>query len=535
MQQATTFGAFLVAMLATSGELVSAMPSQMNVVSPRGQRHGGGSFEVRVKPRSATTYKHPALAIAKAVYKFNKTMPAHIDAIVQKFSTASVAARGTESGSATTTPEAEDEAYITNIAVGTPAQTLPMDFDTGSSDLWVFSTETSSSEVNGQKTYDPSSSSSAKKLSGYSWSISYGDGSTSKGNVYQDTVTIGNITVTGQAVESATEVSSSFTSDSSSSGLVGLAMSSLNTVSPTAQKTFFDNAKSQLASAVFSADLQHDAPGTYTFGAIDSSKFTGTMYYANLYNSTESLSGYWTFQSSGYQVGDGTSTTSSSTSSTSSSSTNPFDAIASAGFGSGSDSGNPFSSDSGSSGFGNSNDESSGYGFAGFGKWVRSLLGRKTEQPAARAVEEAEVEPRSTRQHSPVTNGASINAKRASTTITGIADTGTTLLMLDDSIVSDYYSQVSGAEDSEEEGGYVFSCDATLPDFSFNVGSGNITVPGSYINWAAVDTTNTTCYGGLQSDSSIGFSIFGDIALKAAYVVFDGAEGRVGWAAKTTS
>lgn len=37
----------------------------------------------------------------------------------------------------------------------------------------------------------------------------------------------------------------------------------------------------------------------------------------------------------------------------------------------------------------------------------------------------------------------------------------------------------------------------------------------------------------MQSDSSIGLSIFGDIALKAGYVVFDGAEGRVGWAQKT--
>lgn len=545
MQQTTSFGTFLVALLAASGELVDARPSPMKVVSPRGQlhhgSHGGGSFEVKVRPRTATTYKHPALAMAKAVTKFNKAMPAHLDAIVQRYRTAAVASKraGTESGSATTTPEAEDEAYITDISVGTPGQTLPMDFDTGSSDLWVFSTETPSADVNGQKTYDPSSSSSAKKLSGASWSISYGDGSTSKGDVYQDTVTIGNISVTGQAVESATEVSSSFTSDSASSGLVGLAMSSLNTVTPTAQKTFFDNAKAQLASPVFSADLKHDTAGTYTFGAIDSSKFTGTMYYANLYNTTESLAGYWTFQSSGYSVGDSstsTSTSSSASASATSSATNPFGAAESSIFG-----GSGFGD--GGSGFGesgNSNDEESSSGFFGFGKWVRSVFSgaaKKEETVTRDVVVEEEKRSTSTRQHGPVTNlnANAVVAKRASTTITGIADTGTTLLMLDDSIVSDYYSQVSSAQDSQEEGGYVFDCSATLPDFSFNVGSGSITVPGTYINWAAVDTTNTTCYGGLQSDSSIGFSIFGDIALKAAYVVFDGGEGRVGWAAKSTS
>lgn len=485
-----TFGAFLVTLLAASGELAAALPSKMDLVAPRQE---GQVVSVPVRPRSATTFKHPALSMARAVNKYNQTMPAHLDAIVKAYRNQK---RAAETGSATTNPEASDEAYITDISIGTPAQTLPMDFDTGSSDLWVFSTETATNEVNGQKTYDPTSSTTAQKLTGATWSISYGDGSSSSGDVYMDVVTIGNITVSSQAVESATKVSDEFTTDSSSSGLVGLAMSSLNTVSPTAQKTFFDNAKASLAAGVFSADLKHATAGTYTFGAIDSSKFTGTMYYANLYNQTASLAGYWTFQSTGYAVGNGSTTT--TTAATTTGKTGKK------------------SGKNNEENFGGNDDEESGNGFFGLTK-------------------------RSTRQHAPI--GASSNArsveKRAvtltSTTITGIADTGTTLLMLDDSIVKDYYSQVSGAEDSTQEGGYVFPCDTTMPDFSFGVGDGYITVPGEYINWAAVDSTNTTCYGGLQSDASIGFSIFGDIALKSAYVVFDGAEGRVGWAAKTLS
>lgn len=515
-----TFGAFLIAALAASGELAAALPSNMDTVRPRAGP--GGSMAVKVRPRAATYgYKHPALAMAKAVNKYNASMPAHLDAIVKSYRGTSTVRSGATKrgeGSATTTPEAYDEAYITNIKVGTPAQTLPMDFDTGSSDLWVFSSETSSSEVNGQKTYDISSSSTASKMTGASWKISYGDGSSSSGNVYTDVVSIGNISVTGQAVESATSVSTSFTSDSSSSGLVGLAMSTLNTVSPTAQKTFFDNAKSQLSAALFTADLKHDTAGTYTFGALDSSSYTGTIFYADLFNSSASLSGYWTFQSSGYAVGNGTTTTTATTSSTSQTSTSPFGASASDIFG---------SSSSNAHGSGHSAGGGGGGGH-GFKKWVRSLFGKE--------------QPRATRQHAPVAAGTAASSsteKRAvtltSTTITGIADTGTTLLMLPDDVVAAYYSQVSGAQDSQTEGGYVFSCDSDLPDFSFGVGSGTVTVPGRYINWAAVDTTNTTCYGGIQSDSSIGFSIFGDIALKAAYVVFDGAQGRVGWAAKTLS
>jgi aspergillopepsin I len=126
--------------------------------------------------------------------------------------------------------------------------------------LWVFSTETSGS--GGQTLYSPSKSSTAKKLSGATWSISYGDGSSSSGDVYTDVVTIGGLTVSSQAVESAKKVSSAFTSDTDSSGLLGLAFSSINTVSPTQQKTFFDNAKSSLSSPVFTADLKHGAGKT---------------------------------------------------------------------------------------------------------------------------------------------------------------------------------------------------------------------------------------------------------------------------------
>lgn len=73
--------------------------------------------------------------------------------------------------------------------------------------------------------------------------------------MYTDKVTVGGLTVASQAVEVAQKVSSSFTADSTIDGLLGLAFSTLNTVSPTPQKTFFDNAKASLDSPVFTADL----------------------------------------------------------------------------------------------------------------------------------------------------------------------------------------------------------------------------------------------------------------------------------------
>lgn len=495
-----TFGAYLVAALAVSGELASALPSRMPTVNP------SGGLTVTVRPRSTISYKHPALAKAKALNKFKGTVPESLVRIMAAHKGSTITKRQT-SGTATNTPETDDEAYITTIQVGTPPQNLPMDFDTGSSDLWVFSSETPSSSVQGQTVYDIDASTTAKKMTGASWEISYGDGSSSKGDVYTDIVTIGNISVTAQAVESASEVSDSFTEDASSSGLVGLAMSSINTVTPTAQKTWFDNAKSQLSSALFTANLNHDAAGTYTFGALDQSQYTGDIYYANLYNTSEAYSGYWTFEASGYAIGNGTTSSSSTTSSSDQD----------GGYGQGGGYGNPY---------GGNDQESDGSSW--WSGWFRSIGGKKHTTRSK------------FRQHAPITNTAAIVSKRddvslTTTSILGIADTGTTLLMLPDEIVTDYYSQVDGAEDSEQEGGYIFSCDATLPDLSIGVGEGYVTIPGSYINWAPLDSTGETCYGGLQSDDSIGFSIFGDIALKAAYVVFDSAEGRVGWAAKTLS
>jgi aspergillopepsin I len=304
---------------------------------------------------------------------------------------------------------------------------LSLDFDTGSSDLWVFSSETPWGSVNGQATYNPFLSNTSTKIPNAKWSISYGDGSASSGDVYTDKVTVGGLTVSKQAVEAAQTVSASFTSDSNNDGLLGLAFSSINTVTPNRQKTFFDNAKAALDAPLFTADLKHGVAGSYNFGFIDQAAYTGDI----TYTPVDSSQGFWKFSASGYSIGTG---------------------------------------------------------------------------------------------------------NFSSTEISGIADTGTTLLLLPASIVKAYYAKVSGARYDSNQAGYVFSCAATLPDFTFGVGNAKITIPGSYINFAPVDGsdgTDTQCYGGIQEDTGIGFAVYGDIALKAAFVVFDGGNTtRLGWASK---
>lgn len=265
-------------------------------------------------------------------------------------------------------------------------------------------------------TYDTST---GTKLSGATWQISYGDGSSASGDVYMDQVTVGGVVANSQAVEVATQVSSQFSSDTSNDGLLGLAFSSINTVSPTPQKTFYDNVKSSLADPVFAVTLKHQAPGSYDFGFIDSSKYTGSITYTSVDNSQ----GFWGFTADGYSV-----------------------------------------SNSGSS-------------------------------------------------------GGSFSA---------IADTGTTLVLLDDTTISDYYSNIASAQNSSQQGGYIFDCTDTIPDFNVQIAGYNAVIPGSYINFAA--NGDGTCFGGIQSNSGIGFSILGDVFLKSQYVVFDGDNLQIGFA-----
>lgn len=276
--------------------------------------------------------------------------------------------------------------------------------------------------MNGQTLYEPGQSTTASLLINAKWSISYADGSSSDGNVYIDQVSIGDVIVTSQAIESAETVSSSFTSNSASSGLLGLAFDSINTARPK-QKTFFTNARSSLAMPLFTANLKKGAAGNYNFGYIDKTEYTGTISYTPV----NPANGVWQFTGSGFAVGSGT------------------------------------------------------------------------------------------------FHNLSIRA---------IADTGTTLLLMPETVVTAYYAQVEDAAYNGVAGGYVFPCSSSLPSFTFGIGTYKGVVPGSYLNYAPTDTTNTTCYGGLQSSADIGFAIYGDILLKSQFVVFDAGNMRLGWASK---
>lgn len=115
-----------------------------------------------------------------------------------------------------------------------------------------------------------------------------------------------------------------------------------------------------------------------------------------------------------------------------------------------------------------------------------------------------------------------------------IVDTGTSLLLLPETMVDYYYAQVEGSQFDRNVGMMVFPCSSKLPDFVFQVGTYNGTVPGHYINYGRSSRDGDVCHGGIQSADGVPFAILGDVLLKAQFVVFDVGQMRVGFAAKRT-
>lgn len=156
-------------------------------------------------------------------------------------------------------PDAE---YYVKLDVGTPAKTFNVLFDTGSSDLWLFGSNVSGNVNSGQATWNTSDSTTSSKVKKSSWNITYVDGSGATGNVYKDTVAIGDLVVDNQGVEVANTVSDmdggGSILGSPISGVVGFAFNSLNTASPK-QSTLFSNLKDSLDKPLFTVDLRHKA------------------------------------------------------------------------------------------------------------------------------------------------------------------------------------------------------------------------------------------------------------------------------------
>ena len=94
---------------------------------------------------------------------------------------------------------------------------------------------------------------------------------------------------------------------------------------------------------------------------------------------------------------------------------------------------------------------------------------------------------------------------------TAIADTGTTLALVDDATVEAIYKAVPGSKYDSDQQGYVFPSStsvADLPTVAFAVGSKLYTVQKEDL--AFTDAGNGMTFGGIQSRGDLTFDILGD-------------------------
>ena len=113
-------------------------------------------------------------------------------------------------------------------------------------------------------------------------------------------------------------------------------------------------------------------------------------------------------------------------------------------------------------------------------------------------------------------NGQSIDRSNN----TAIADTGTTLALVDDQTVEAIYNAIPGSSYNDEQQGYVFPQTVTpdqLPIVKFAVGGQEFAIPKESLAFA--DVGDGTWYGGVQSRGSMTFDILGDSFLKGIYAV----------------
>ncbi|EXJ94865.1 hypothetical protein A1O1_03263 [Capronia coronata CBS 617.96] len=217
------------------------------------------------------------------------------------------------SAQVTTDDQQNDAFYTCPVQFGTPAQTLDLDLDSGSADLWVWSTHLPSKTVeaamaSGAAVFDPDNSSTFKGMPGSTWQIRYGDNSAASGTVGTDNVKIGNITIEGQAVELASRISSQLQNQTESRGLFGLAFGKINTVRPKAVHTPLENmilqqdipASQELFTCYLGSYKDKNDPdhgqSFYTFGGIDEGVVQSSGQPIS-YTPIDNSEGFWMFSS----------------------------------------------------------------------------------------------------------------------------------------------------------------------------------------------------------------------------------------------
>ena len=194
------------------------------------------------------------------------------------------------------TDDLEGDLWQGGVSVGTPLsaftgentnyyqeiRSLPfilVDFDTGSSDFFLPGQDCTAN-CEGHKVFNTAASSTAVDQH-ETFTTEFGDGSSVDGEIFEDTVSLGGLIATQQAVVAATQYSDGFTLENfPPDGLLGMAFESIaQTASPPVFQTLVNQGKT--SSSVFGFTLLDDG-GELFLGGTDTSAFTGNLTFTPL-------------------------------------------------------------------------------------------------------------------------------------------------------------------------------------------------------------------------------------------------------------
>lgn len=190
--------------------------------------------------------------------------------------------------------------YFTEISLGTPAQTFKVILDTGSSNLWVPSSECSSLACYLHSKYDHGSSTTYKS-NGSEFSIQYGSGAVS-GYVSTDSLTLGDLIIPEQDFGETTSEPGLVFAFGKFDGILGLAYDtiSVNKIVPPIYNAINQGLLDDKQFAFYLGDTaKGEDGGEATFGGYDESKFTGKITWLPVRRKA-----YWEVELSGIGLGD---------------------------------------------------------------------------------------------------------------------------------------------------------------------------------------------------------------------------------------
>jgi hypothetical protein len=111
---------------------------------------------------------------------------------------------------------------------------------------------------------------------------------------------------------------------------------------------------------------------------------------------------------------------------------------------------------------------------------------------------------------------------------TAIADTGTTLCLLDDATVDRIYKGIPGARYSYSQQAWTFPKNSTnLPIVELYLNGYYAAINPKFL--AFYDVNDTMTYGAIQSRGDLPMDIWGDAFLRNGYAIFDAGNCRFGY------